>query len=341
MKVGIAAPLSIAGVTGGVRTQVFQTVRHLQELGADVEIIRADQTQFNYDLVHVFSAGPETLGIAKTAHDSGIKLVVSPVFFSNRSAGIISTSLKVESLLSKFGSGIRSDFGIKSEICNWADMVLPNTYSELNLVRDGLGVSSKKLTMVPNGVESRFAEASPNLFMETHFKKDFILFVGQAGAFRKNVKLLLQAAPKVKATIVIIGDFYDNEYSRECIKLADSVNNVLLIETQNHDSPLLESAYAACKVFALPSMYETPGIAAMEAGLTSANIVITEKGGTRDYFDGFVEFMDPKSLDSLIEALNKAMKKDRDSRLKEHILKNFTWEIVGQKTFEIYQQILS
>ena len=341
MKVGIAAPLSIAGVTGGVRTQVFQTKEHLQKLGIDAEIIRADQSHFDYDLVHLFSAGPDTLGIAKMANEEGIKLVVSPVFFSNRSAGIISTSLKVEKLLSKFGSGIRSDFGIKSQICHWADHVLPNTHSELALVRDGLGIASEKLTMVPNGVESRFSDASPELFMETHFKKDFILFVGQAGAPRKNVKLLLQAANRINSTIVIIGDFYDNEYSRECLKLANQVNNLLLIETQDHASPLLESAYAASKVFVLPSWYETPGIAAMEAGLTNSNIVITQQGGTKDYFDGFAEFINPKSLDSLILALDTALSKPTNEKLKTHILSNYTWEIVAQKTLTVYNSLIS
>jgi len=43
---------------------------------------------------------------------------------------------------------------------------------------------------------------------------------------------------------------------------------------------MLASAYAACDVFVLPSMFETPGIAALEAGLAGAKIVITKYGGT-------------------------------------------------------------
>ncbi len=33
----------------------------------------------------------------------------------------------------------------------------------------------------------------------------------------------------------------------------------------DHDDPLLASAYAAARVFALPSWFETPGLAALEA----------------------------------------------------------------------------
>lgn len=54
MKVGFAAPLSLAAVNGGVRTQVMQTAHHLRLLGVDVEFIHFDQQHFDYDLVHIF-----------------------------------------------------------------------------------------------------------------------------------------------------------------------------------------------------------------------------------------------------------------------------------------------
>jgi len=37
-----------------------------------------------------------------------------------------------------------------------------------------------------------------------------------------------------------------------------------------HDSEELQSAYAAAKVFVLPSNFETPGLTALEAGLAAA-----------------------------------------------------------------------
>jgi len=339
MKIGIAAPLSIALVNGGVKTQVLQTTKHLKNIGLDVEFIHLDQTHFDYDLVHVFAAGPETVGISKQVADSGIKLVVSPVFYSNRSTSTISASLKVEKTVSGIGSGIRSDFGIKSEICNWADLVLPNTRSELELVRDGLKVPPSKLHMIPNGVESRFAESTPLLFQKTYGVKDFVLFVGQAGAPRKNVIQLLKAASNLDEQIVIIGSFYENDYSRQCLEIVNSLTNVLLIENMEHDSPLLESAYAACKVFCLPSLYETPGIAAMEAALAGANISITRKGGTTEYFRELAHYFDPNNQDQLESSIRNALLTENSSELRDHILSNFTWEIVAKKTARAYSII--
>lgn len=339
MTVGIAAPLSIAAVTGGVKTQVFQTVHHLRELGVEVEFINLEQTRFDYDLVHVFTASPETLGIAKQVHEKGLPLVVSPVFFSNQGARVIRLSLFVERLLSKLGSGIGSEFGIKAQICQWANMVLPNTKQELELIRDGFGIPEHQLRVIPNGVESRFSLASPDLFMETYFKKDFVLFVGQAGAPRKNLKLLLEAAPRIQAQIVVIGNFYDNEYSRECLRLVNNTDNVLLIETQAHDAPLLASAYAACKVFVLPSFFETPGIAAMEAALAGAEIVITNRGGTQEYFGAFAEYIAPTSVEELVHAIHKKLQSTSSDVLKKHILANYTWDKVAQQTLQVYHSL--
>lgn len=340
MKVGFIAPLGIVAVNGGVRTQAQQTAIHLEKLGVEVQFISTWSDSLYVDLVHVFVAGPDTLGIIKRCTELGIKVVLSPVFFSNRSASTISTSLKVEKVLSAIGSGIRSDFGIKAQACNLADKVLPNTNAEKELIHNGFGISTRKIEVVPNGVELRFAEAKPDLFIETYGIKDFILFVGQSGAKRKNVIKLLEAANAINSQIVIIGSFYDDEYGNRCKSLVDKASNVTLIENLEHDSELLESAYAACHTFILPSLFETPGIAAMEAALTGANVVITNKGGTEDYFGDFAEYVSPSSVTSIKEGLNKSLAKGKQSTLAEHIKDSFSWEVVASKTLAVYEGLV-
>lgn len=96
MKVGFIAPLSIAAVNGGVRTQAHQTAQHLENLGVEVEFISPWQTSLDVDLVHIFTASPETLGILKRCAGLGVKTALSPVFFSNKSAKELSLALKLE-----------------------------------------------------------------------------------------------------------------------------------------------------------------------------------------------------------------------------------------------------
>ena len=339
MKVGFVAPLGIVLVNGGVRTQALQTASALNKLGVEVEFISPWQEGIEVDLVHIFVAGPDTIGIISRCLELGIKTLLSPVFFSNRSAASISFSLKAEKVLSKIGSGIRSDFGIKAEACSIADFILPNTNAEAELIEKGFGISPSRIEVIPNGVELRFANATPDLFELNYGLKDFVLFVGQAGARRKNVIKLLESAQDIEAPIVIIGSLFDDEYGERCKQLGRKAGNVTFIDTLDHNSDLLSSAYASCHTFVLPSLYETPGIAAMEAALAGANIAITEIGGTKDYFGEWTDYLNPKSSESIAKAVNNALSKEKVESLKNHILENYSWDVVGEKTLKAYNKL--
>lgn len=341
MNVALIAPLSIAAVNGGVRTQVMQTAAHLTTLGINVEIV-APEKRFlpsEYDIIHLFAAGAETSHLAALVRRQA-KLVVSPVFFSNRKAGIIRNSVRLEKLLKIFGSGIRSDFSIKAEICRQADLLLPNTSEEQRLVCEGFGIPVSKTIIVPNGVNERFAGAKPDLFVEKYGIKDFILFAGHAAAPRKNVMNLLQAAGQFNKKLVVIGSFDNSAYSRQCLSLAAANPDILLIETLEHDSELLASAYAACSVFVLPSFYETPGIAALEAALAGANIAITQHGGTKDYFQNKAFYLNPRNTESIIKAVNDAAASAPGPALKAVILEQYTWQKIAEKTVSAYNRLL-
>lgn len=342
MKVGYVAPMSIAAVNGGVRTQAMFTIRHIKQFGVEPVLISpwGDDDLHRLDLVHVFGASTENEGIMEQLTTQGVPVALSPIFYSNRGASAVKTSIKAERMLSIFGSGIRSGFTVKARLCKLAGIILPNTTEEARLIEKGFSISPTKLSVVPNGVEERFAEADPALFREKYGLKDFVLFAGQAGAPRKNVVLLLEAAQQVKEPVVIIGTFGNDKYGKRCIQLAQNSANITLVETLPHDSELLASAYAACKVFVLPSQYETPGIAAMEAALAGAEIVITELGGTKDYFLKFAEYINPKSSDSLLQGIQHALVKKPSDQLKQHILEHYTWQKVAEQTAQNYKKLL-
>ena len=83
----------------------------------------------------------------------------------------------------------------------------------------------------------------------------------------------------------------------------------------DHDDPRLASAYAAARVFALPSWFETPGLAALEAALAGAAVVITPLGCTREYFGDRVEYARPDRPAELRRAIERAWVKGPDPRL--------------------------
>lgn len=342
MKAGFVAPMSISVVHGGVRTQAEMTIKHLSSLGVEPVMITSwEKLDVNdLDLIHVFGATAENSGILRHLSNLDAPVVLSPILYSNRSTSVINLSIKAEKLFSILGSGIRSEFGLKAGLCEMADLILPNTFNEGRLIEQGFGIRSSKIKMVPNGVEKRFSTADKSFFIETYGLQDFVLFAGQVSAERKNVIGLIKAAEELNAEVVIIGSFDNSAYSQTCLQLAGQAGNITLINTLDHDSKLLSSAYAAAKVFVLPSYFETPGIAALEAGLAGANIAITKHGGTQEYFGNHASFMDPKSTVSIVKAINNALSAKTNSKLKEHILQNYTWETVAQKTYDLYRELL-
>jgi|AntRauTorckE6833_2_1112554.scaffolds.fasta_scaffold05148_6 glycosyltransferase involved in cell wall biosynthesis len=342
MKVGYVAPISIAAVNGGIRTQALSTIQHIKAFDVQPFLLSPwdDLHALELDLIHVFGASIENVGIADQLYSLGIPFVISPVFYSNRSAKVINRAIKIEKLGAIAGQGIRSDFSVKADLCAKANLVLPNTSDEFRLIEQGFSISPTKIEVVPNGVEDRFAESNPDLFIEKFGIKDFVLFVGQAGAPRKNVRKLLEVASSLDTKLVIIGSFHEDDYGNECKSMAAGSKNVVLIDTLEHHSELLASAYAASKVFVLPSMYETPGIAALEAALAGSNIVITQYGGTKDYFEDHAEYIDPNSTSSILKGLQIALEKKASEELSDNILDTFTWQKVSQKTFDQYKRIL-
>ncbi|MEO1023499.1 MAG: glycosyltransferase family 4 protein [Bacteroidota bacterium] len=341
MTVGFIIPQSSAIIQGGLKVQALETAKALQELGVTVHVISPwdDLDTIPIDLFHVFGSGLETIGIMTNLKRLGKHMVLSPVFFTRRSVSTIKQARALDRILGKLGSGIQSEYSIKTTCCNLADLVLPNTQAEAQLIERGFGISSGTIQVVPNGVESRFAEATPDLFLEQYNKQDFVLSVGQFSSPRKNAITLLKAAPKFDAELVVIGSLGEGSHATQCRNLAEKAGNVTLIESLPHNSDMLASAYAAARTFILPSWYETPGIAALEAALANCSIAITRHGGTNDYFGSFAEYFDPHSAEEMIQAVNKAHKKETGDSLKTHILSLFSWQAVASQTLTHYKQL--
>jgi len=162
---------------------------------------------------------------------------------------------------------------------------------------------------------------------------------------RKNLLSLLQAFMEadLDTYLVLIGTHAREISDWKCswqIKRG-SRSNIMHLGWLPHESELLRSAYAASKVFALPSWLETPGLAALEAAVAGANIVITSKGCTKEYFDKYAWYVDPANVESIKTALIKAYHSNRKPELRERILLKYTWNRVATETLKAYTKVLN
>jgi glycosyltransferase involved in cell wall biosynthesis len=343
MKICLATYQSVLLLKGGPRTQILETQRWLQQRGADVSLFESwkNFSPGAVDLVHLFGANIGTYHLARELHKLGVPLVVTPIFYTRHSNAVVRMVSGMGRAVKSIAPGFWTDYGLVREICDWARVVLPNTGREKDLVVHGMGIDREKVSVVPNGVDERFYSADPKLFREKYGVDGFVLNVGHIGPERKNVLRLIQALEHINVPSVIIGRTEENPYARACRELAKKNPRLTLIDSLPNDSPLLASAYAACDVFCLPSLFETPGIAALEAALAGAKIVITKYGGTEDYFGGDAEYVEPTAVELIHHGIVTALNATKNDSLRTSIRDRFLWSHIADQYLAVYTRLLS
>jgi len=346
-------------VAGGAEIQLLKTKEYIERKGCcsiklfDIFKDKVDQ----FDILHNFSLHRECLTLCKTAKLKKVKIALSPVYWKSSEfliKGPASLKERISGSLltlffrfSKFASRLemfRTVFNpVHKELLELADIILPNSRMEMSLLMDEFGISEEKFHVVPNGVDKEFFGAKPDTFVKQYNLEDFVLYVGRIAPV-KNLLTLLQAYKDINIPLVIIGNAYPiracQKYFEACKKTTGSNTNVHFLGFIPHDSELLRSAYAAAKVFVLPSWFETTGLVALEAGLTDCNIVITNRGSSTEYFRDYVWYVDPSSKKDIREKILEAYQTPKNSELRNFILRNYTWEGVAEKTIKAYRLIM-
>jgi glycosyltransferase involved in cell wall biosynthesis len=342
MKVLMGTFSGVTMLGGGVEVQVRSLQRELVKLGVEAELFDPWKSydRRSIDLFHLFAANVGTYHLGRALHSLGVKLAVSPVFFSRHNAAAVARRLAVGRKLRRVG-GLWTEHMFCKELCDMAQVVLPNTQAELELVRDAFEVPAEKLRVLPNGVDGRFAGASPDAFVAQFGIRDFVLYVGHIGWERKNVLPLVKVLLELDRPAVFIGTVIDNRYGRQCYELIRGSASMRHIPALPPGSELLASAYAAAHVLVLPAYYETPGLAALEAALAGTRICITRHGGTTEYFGDMADYLEPSEPASIRNALRSALSRPKDQGLREHVRTNYLWSHAGQRLLATYRQTLA
>ena len=343
MKIIFATHEGVPLYRGGPYIKMIETKKQLESRGIETcyfDMWKANEQLADCDLVHLFGANFAVYNLARNLKSRNIKFVVNPIFYTRRSPAFVRQITRIDKLTRKYFRGLWWDYGFTREICEWAEMVLPNTIAEGDIIADGMGVPKSKFKVIHNGVSKEFMDGDPALFKKQYGLENFILNVGHIGPKRKNMLALVRALQKIDHPAVLIARVMNTGEAKAVVEKIKHSKNILLIEGLPNNSPLLASAYAACDVFAMPSQFETPGRAALEAALAGAKIVITPHGGTKDYFENIAEYVNPYSIDDIKQKIEKALNKPKTNLLKEHIRKNFLWEKITQDTIDVYNKVL-
>lgn len=309
---------------GGGEIQLLKTREYLQLLGHKVDLY--NQWIPNYkdiDIVHFFSVFGGSQVYCDAVKNKNLPLAISSVLYPHKN----------------FNQYPMDEI---SRLLRSSDIILPNSQIEANLLSEVFDIDIEKFYIVYNGVDDIFInnedDDDGSLFRE-HFGIDFDFLLNVANIEpRKNQLTLSRALANTDYMLIILGHIRDQCYYEEIIR--SSKGRVKYLGYIPNESPLLRSAYKACQLFVLPSLLETPGLAALEAAASGAKIAVTEVGSTREYFLNFAQYFNPEDEDGFLNVIESSIDADYTQDLMAHICNNFTWKNTGLQTLQAYQKIL-
>lgn len=343
-RVALAGPLAACSTPGGGEVQLRSLAAWLPSTGIDARLWRPWEDHWDrIDVLHLVGSSPEFVPLVKAARRAKKPVVLSPVAWFRardlwREPWSISHRLWA---LGKFTA--RAAYPAlpswRRELYHGVDLLLPNSHAEAAQLARFFSVPAAKVRVTPNGVDDRFAAADASHFTSATGWTDFVLCVGRIEP-RKNQLSLLRALRGTGLPVVLIGEVVPGHeaYLQACRRAGG--DRALFLGNVAHDDPLLASAYAACRCMALVSWYETPGLAALEAALSGAPLVLTADGACQEYFSDFARYVAPFHLPRIRRAVLDAVATERSPRLAAHVMSRFTASAVAQATKEAYETLL-
>ena len=353
MKVAFITRSTLYTVPGGDTVQIVQTARQLVNLGVQAEVILSNEKiAYNqYDLLHFFNI-TRPADILYHSKKAKKPFVVSTILCSyaeydknhRKGIGVLFTYLPADSIeylktMARWLLGkdhlVSNEYTWKGqrksiiEILRGASRILPNSESEYRRFQQAYP-SGVNYTVVPNGI-------NPEQFRyDAAVEKDelMVLCVARIEG-NKNQVNLIRALNNTKFRLLIIGAHAPNQarYYHHCRNIA--ATNVDFLDRIPED--VLLTYYQRAKVHILPSWFETTGLSSVEAASMGCNIVITDKGDTREYFGDGAFYCDPSGPESILAAVEKASAAPFNKSLREKILKQYTWEQAAIQTLKAYQ----
>lgn len=330
---------------GGGEILLQKTLEYLVKQGCHAKLLDIWQDDLrDFDILHTFGSVKDALPMMQVAKQKGVKNVLTSIcWYSAKSAWHVESRMekKLAALMrhaaKRFAPWVQSQ---RKTMMETADIIIPNSVSEAAQLKSFFCVPDNKIRIIYNAVDESFEDANPTEFEAAYPYRDFILLVGRIEP-RKNQLNVIRGLNEIERDVVIIGDYVPayESYYQQCRN--EAKEHIHFLGGMPHKSTLLKSAYAACRTFVLGTWLETPGLAALEAGLAGANVVITQEGATREYFQNLADYVNPASPENIKNMTKLNLTKKKTDSLKNHIKSNYLWAKTAENNLKVYKELLS
>lgn len=261
---------------------------------------------------------------------------------SSRAKRVITIHDMIHEILPEHFSVNDRTYQLKRLAVERADHIICISENTRNDLISVLGVDRKKTSVVYHGISL----VSENIKSNLNFNKPFLLYVGPRNGYKNfsNLVMAYSSIPNLTNEFNLVcfggGDFNLDEINL-FKKLKISVGNVQQV---SGNDMLLAQFYLNATVFVYPSLYEGFGFPPLEAMKYGCVVACSNAGSIPEVVGDAAILFDPRSLDSIADALEKAIfdSAARENKINRSIerIKLFSWERCAQETFGIYEKLL-
>ncbi len=353
MKILLLARSTLFTQPGGDSLQIEETAKELRQLGCEVDIATShNASRINeYDVVHFFNLfRPADI----LPHLRKIKkLVVTTVYIDYseydrhyRGQGWnlvynVAGKFGVEFLKTKmrwlkgkerfpgFFYLFRGQKAAIAKVLKKADcLITASDYEARHIRSDFPEANALSYAKIPLG--SEHLQSSP-----AREQRVGIACIGRIEGLKNQLNLIKAVGEKHPLHLYGQAAAHQQKYLEACRSVA--TENVIFKGQQSRDD--IRRALVQTKVHALPSFFETTGLATIEALKAGCEVVVSDRGAMKEIYGSHAFYCDPSSTESIGEAIEKAMHAKGDHR--KWVKENFSWSRAAREILDLYQSLYS
>jgi glycosyltransferase involved in cell wall biosynthesis len=257
----------------------------------------------------------------------------------------------------EFPPGIKGKLKWKMQknILKKADGIITDSFSSKKDLEKHTGINPNKIDVVKLAAAEHFMDIKTKnlkVIKKYNLPEAFLLYVGDA-TWNKNLPNMIKAINRTDYNLVIVGNaFINKDYDKnnfwnrdlhEAQVLASSNNKILPLGFVS-DEDLVE-IYNIATTSIMPSFYEGFGLPVLEAMQSGCPVITTKEGSLSEVADSAAYFVNPKSVDSIVDGIRQVMEKKELrialSKKGHEQAKKFSWKETARETNDVYKKILN
>lgn len=361
---------------GGADLQMFRSRARLRQLGVQTDISLACRLDFEaYDLIYAVGYLHEQyqFRLLQATAKPVVGMPISTLFYLEsalveeiysqihlqvgsqfKQASAVSPHLlqwlqnwRLDSLWQKI-QGDWQKTGMKAKIdkisgqfAGVCDFLIPQALSEMDYLMRHCPVGLPHFRLLPNGCDPElYTQADPSLFEKTHGLTDFLLCVGRIEP-NKNQLLLCYALRETDIPIVLVGK-ESSDLFQDYLALCKYLGNGRIHVLSDLSDQMLASAYAAARLFVLPSASESFPLSSLEAAWAGCPVVLSQNSVQGDFFQDLFYSLDPLDPNAIKQVVETAWHADNHQRVESAralVQEACTWEQMAADLKQVFAAV--